>query len=376
MPAPPRILMDGRPLLDPTSGGVFEYAQQILDRLRRSASLSIETWADRFTGSFPKEIDRATRWPNKILHAGVRAFGRPRLDRLAGVKPDLFWAPNPHFLSLSAGLPFALTIHDVSYERYPEFFSIKQRLWHAAVDPRHLARRAARVLTVSNHAKSELVALYGIDPAKIEVTPEGCDDAYFETPSITPADLRRALKLPDRFILHIGALEPRKNHRSLIEAFELLAAMPSYRDLGLVLAGPSGWNNADVCAAIANSPFRGRIIRLGFVDTETKRALYRAASVFAFPSYYEGFGLPPLEAMASGTPVVASFAASLGGLIAAAGVLIDPYRPGELADGIASVLESPAFAAELARRGTARARQFSWEACAKKTESALLRALD
>ncbi len=172
MDSRPRILMDGRPLLDPTTGGIFEYASRLLTPLRASTAFSVEVWANRFKGDFPNAIDHPTRWPNKVLHAGIWATGRPRIDRLVGRRrPELFWAPNPHFIALSPEVPLALTIHDLSFECYPEFFSLKQRLWHAAVAPRRLARLARRVLTVSDHAKSELVALYGLDPKKIDVTP-------------------------------------------------------------------------------------------------------------------------------------------------------------------------------------------------------------
>jgi glycosyltransferase involved in cell wall biosynthesis len=316
-----------------------------------------------------------TRWPNKLLNAGMRLAAAPAVDRLAGGNADLLWVPNLNFLAASPGLPLALTVHDLSFERYPEFFSTRRRLWHGAVGPRDLCLRAAAVLAVSEHTKRDLVELYGLPPERIAVTHEGCDPSFFEAPDASAlAEAATRLRLPERFILHVGALEPRKNHQALLDAFHQLKPQSSFADLGLVLAGPKGWQNGPIRHAIARSPYRESIRLLGFVGTEDRRALYRLASVFAFPSFYEGFGLPPLEAMASGAPTVASFASSLGEVVGDAGILIDPYRPSELADAMAAALESGTLAEELSERGRARAAMFSWEACAKKTAAAFERA--
>jgi glycosyltransferase involved in cell wall biosynthesis len=271
-------------------------------------------------------------------------------------------------------LPFALTVHDLAFERYPEFFSAKQRLWHAAVNPRRLCRRADVILAVSENTKKDLVELYGLPPEKIAVTLHGATPAAISRQS--SEEFRQRHRLPERFILHVGALEPRKNHLALIDAFALLKGQTRFRDLGLVLAGPAGWRNNEILRAISTCLAAGDIKRLGFVAPADKPALYGAAAAFAFPSFYEGFGLPPLEAMAAGVPVVASFAGSLGEVVADAGVLVDPYRPAELADAIAGILDSPTLAAELSKRGRERAALFTWEECAQKTLDAFRRAAD
>jgi len=369
-----RILMDARPLLDERGGGVFEYSRRLADNLEGLPGIRLEKWANRFAPA-PVDVgqgfDAMTRWPNKILHAGARFVSRPRFDRLSGIEADIFWAPNPHFISLSDGMPFVLTMHDLSFERYPEFFSPKQRLWHKAVDPKALCRRARKILAVSTHTKRDIVDLYGIDPDRIVVTHEGCDERYRREPSPESIEeVRTRLALPKHFILHVGTLEPRKNHLGLLAAFDLLKKDAKFSDLHLVMAGPPGWSNAGIRRAIASSPNRDRIRTLGFIGESDKPALYRLAHAFVFPSFYEGFGLPPLEAMASGTPTIASFAASLGEIVGDAGLLVDPYRPAEIADAIASVLESPSLRAELSARGRERAKRFTWEACAEETAEA------
>ena len=372
----PRVLMDGRALLDPSGGGVFTYARKTAFALKISARLDLEIWANAAQAAAAEGIDTFTRYPNKFLNGAMRLCGAPRLDRLAASKPDLCWLPNPNFIALSPNVPLALTIHDLTFETYPEFFSLKQRLWHRAVAPRSLARRAQLVLAVSETTKRDAVERWGLSPERVVVTHEGVSSDFFDAP---PQDaLRRAKethRLPERFILHVGALEPRKNHLGLLEAYHQLRPQARYSGLGLVLAGPAGWNNAEIFAAIRKSPYRADIRLLGYVSDLDRRCLYRLASVFAFPSFYEGFGLPPLEAMASGTPVVASHAGALGEVIGNAGLLTDPYRPTEIAAGLTSMLDSPSLSDLYIARGRTCAKRFTWQECAKKTEEAFLRFL-
>lgn len=370
----PGLLIDGRALLEPSGGGVFEYAKRLTSALKASGRFDCRVWANAWTALPAEGVDVMTRLPNRLLHASMRFTGRPGLSSLSGTRPAALWMPNANFAPAEPGVPFALTVHDLSYEIYPEFFSLKQRLWHRAVDPRALARRAAAVLAVSESTKRDVVERWGIDPARVTVTLEGADPAA--EPSRPALDAARAkFRLPERFILHVGALEPRKNHLGLLDAYHQLRPLARFNRLGLVLAGPPGWNNGDILRAVRRSPYRDDIRLLGYVSSAERAALYRLASVFAFPSFYEGFGLPPLEAMAAGLPVVASHAGALGEVVGDAGVLADPYRPSEIADALASVLDSASLSALYAGRGRVRAAGFSWDACAKKTEDAIARIL-
>ncbi len=368
--------MDGRALLEPSSGGVFEYARQLSNALKASERVRLEVWANA-TQARPSEfVDTRTRIPNKLLNAAMRLCGRPRVDLFAKTKPTLCWLPNPNFLALSPAVPLALTIHDLTFETYPEFFSIKQRLWHRAVSPRTLAERASLLFAVSETTKRDVVERWGLPADRITVTHEGVSPEFFNAPTHAQLQhLRSVHRLPERFILHVGALEPRKNHLGLLEAYHQLRPQARYANLGLVLAGPAGWNNTELFQAIRRSPYRDEIHTLGYVDDLERRCLYRLASLLAFPSFYEGFGLPPLEAMASGLPVVASHAGALSEVVADAGLLTDPYRPTELAAAIAAVLDSPSLAARYVERGRERAKRFTWAACAKKTEEAMRRLL-
>jgi len=370
----PTLLIDGRALLEPAGGGVFEYARRLTSALKASGRLDARVWANAWRAESAPGVDAMTRVPNKFLHASMRFAGLPTISAMAGVKPAALWMPNAHFSPADPGVPLVLTAHDLSYEIYPEFFSLKQRLWHRAVDPRALARRAAAILAVSETTKRDLVERWGIAPERVTVTLEGAPSP--DAPDAAALERVRArFKLPERFILHVGALEPRKNHLALLDAYHQLRPQARFNGLGLVLAGPPGWNNGAILRAIRNSPYRSDIRLLGYVSESDRAALYRLASVFAFPSFYEGFGLPPLEAMAAGLPVVASHAGALGEVVGDAGILTDPYRPSEISDALASILDSPSLADLYAERGRLRARRFDWTECAKKTEDAIARIL-
>ncbi|HTK60272.1 MAG TPA: glycosyltransferase family 1 protein, partial [Candidatus Baltobacteraceae bacterium] len=340
----PTLLIDGRALLEPAGGGVFEYARRLTRALKASGRFDCRVWANAWHAEKAPDVDILTRVPNKLLHASMRFAGRPTISAAAGVRPSALWMPNAHFSPEESGVPLVLTVHDLSYELYPEFFSAKQRLWHHAVDPRSLARRAAAILAVSETTKRDVVARWGVAPERVTVTLEGAPTAAAPDRASLDA-VRTRFRLPERFILHVGALEPRKNHLGLLDAFHQLRPQARFNGLGLVLAGPAGWNNGPILRAIRNSPYRADIRLLGYVTEADRAALYRSASVFAFPSFYEGFGLPPLEAMAAGLPVVASHAGAIGEVVGDAGILTDPYRPAEIADALAAVLDSSSLAA-------------------------------
>jgi len=370
----PSLLIDGRALLEPAGGGVFEYARRMTEALKASGRFDCRVWANAWHAEKPPFVDVLTRRPNKLLHASMRFAGRPTVSAMAGMEPSALWMPNAHFAPAEPGVPLVLTVHDLSYELYPEFFSIKQRLWHRAVDPRSLARRASSVLAVSETTKRDVIERWGIPPDRVTVTLEGVSSS--DAPDRAALEgARTRFRLPERFILHVGALEPRKNHLGLLDAYHQLRPLSRFNGLGLVLAGPPGWNNAAILRAIRQSPYRSDIRLLGYVSEPERAALYRLASVFAFPSFYEGFGLPPLEAMAAGLPVVASHAGALGEVVGDAGILTDPYRPSELGDALAAVLDSPSLSDLYSERGRKRAARFDWAACAKKTEDAILRVL-
>jgi glycosyltransferase involved in cell wall biosynthesis len=258
-----------------------------------------------------------------------------------------------------------VTIHDISFEHYPQFFSPRDRLILKTLVPLS-ARRAAHILTVSQHAKREIVERYGLSPDKITVTYEAAGEQF--RPIADPASLqvvRAKYGIGDSpFALALGNLQPRKNIARLVEAF---AQYRSPLPTSLVVAGKAQWRESEVFRAVQRAGLAGRVIFPGYVDDADLPALYSAATVFVYPSLYEGFGLPPLEAMACGTPVISSNAASLPEVVGDAALLIDPNDTAALAQALHTVLAEPALHADLRRRGFDRAAQFSWQRCAAET---------
>lgn len=360
--------------------GVEEYARQLMAHLLplnpeqqfvlfisgRDARQGPEAW---WNGANVRIYTH--RGSNRLLSARMRLTGRPRLDELVG-GADVFFFPHFLYAPLSAACPRVVTFHDLSYERFPEFLSRRRRLWHRSQMRPHLqARQAGRLIAVSHSTARDLQNLYGVDPRRVSVIHSGIDPSLSRPDAADVIQFRRRRGLPERFVLSLCTMEPRKNLAGLVRAFELLAARPNNADVHLCLAGPSGWLSGDVASAVRRSPVADRIRLPGPVPQEERALWYSASAVFTYPSFFEGFGFPPLEAMACGTPVVAAHASSLGEVVGDAGLLVDPYDVGGLAAALDAVLGNPALAARMSQAGLARARKFSWTSAARQTLEAI-----
>lgn len=294
----------------------------------------------------------------------------PKLDRLLG-GVDVFFLPNLNFVALSARTKLVVTAHDLSFELFPETFSWKRRFWHFLIDFRRLVRRADQVIAVSQSTKDDVITYYAIASEKVSVIPSGIDNR-FHPMSRNDTELVRVQEkyhLPYRCILALATLEPRKNIIALLRSYEALRRLnnPVLDKYALVIAGTPGWKDKEILQEIEQSPYRKNIVLPGFIADADKTALYNLASVFVYPSLYEGFGFPPLEAMACGVPVIASHSSSLPEVVGDAGVLIDPYQPDELLQALQQVLLFPEFGETLRQRGINRAKLFSWKKSAQAT---------
>ena len=252
-----------------------------------------------------------------------------------------------------------------------------------------------RIITVSEHAKREIMACYAIPADKIAVTYEAAGEQY--RPITDPAALqtvRTKYGIPNGpFILALGNLQPRKNIRRLVEAFARVVnseqttvkngqsfqnadhcSLPTVH-CSLVIAGKAQWRESEIFQAVRDRGLEDAVILPGYVDDADLPALYSAATVFVYPSLYEGFGLPPLEAMACGTPVISSNAASLPEVVSDAALSIDPTDIDALAQALVEVLSSPERHEDLRQRGLRRVAQFSWDRCAAETLSVYREAL-
>lgn len=259
---------------------------------------------------------------------------------------------------LAVRLPVVVTVYDLSFVRHPEAFRAWNRIY-LRLFTRLTCRRAVGILTISQAAREELIRLWKLPPERIEVAYPGIDPRFRPLPEKEVGAFRARYGLPDSFILYVGTLEPRKNLEVLLEAIARLSP-----PVPLILVGGRGWKPAFLSRLEALER-EGRARWIGFVPDTELPFWYNAATLLAYPSRYEGFGLPPLEAMACGTPVIAARASSLPEVVGEAGLLVDPDDVEGWVEGIQALLRDRALWEMLRARGLARARQFSWEATVK-----------
>jgi glycosyltransferase involved in cell wall biosynthesis len=278
-------------------------------------------------------------------------------------RADLFHGPS--FTLPPSFAPSLLTVHDLSFLRYPQGAHPALLAWLTKAVPRSL-HRARHVLADSESTRADLIELMQVPPDQITVIGAGVDEHFkpVDEPE-TLARVRSHYQLPDRFVLSISTLEPRKNFTGLIAAFNLMA-ISSVPDLHLVIAGGKGWLYDDIFAAAEASPLRERIHFAGYVADEDLPALYSLAALFAFPSHYEGFGIPVLEAMACGTPVVCADNSSLPEIAGDAALLVEATDTEALADAMHQLSIDTSVREELIRRGYEQAGRFTWEQAARR----------
>jgi glycosyltransferase involved in cell wall biosynthesis len=292
-------------------------------------------------------------------------FGMPAATRRDGI--DLL-----HVTYVAPPLgscPFVVTVHDISYTRYPQFFSPRDRWMLSTLVPLTM-RRAARIITVSNHARQEIIDRYGIAPARVAVTYEAAAAQFtgvHDPVQLAGVRARYGVPAAGRYLLALGNLQPRKNMRRLVEAFARLRSQAETTDVQLVIAGKALWRESEVYAAVERLQLTDRVHFVGYVADEDLPALYSGALAFVYPSLYEGFGLPPLEAMACGTPVVCTNVASLPEVVGNAARLITPTDVEDLAQALHAVATDDGLRAALIAQGQHRVAQFSWQRCAAET---------
>jgi glycosyltransferase involved in cell wall biosynthesis len=274
-----------------------------------------------------------------------------------------------------APCPIVVTIHDLSFEHLPETFN--RRSWmQLRLTVRHTARRAAQITTLSEYSRQDISQTYGIDPGIITVTQAAAAPMFKRVNNETELQrVRETYGIDGDYILSLCSIQPRKNLQRLIEAYSLLRRLhPEGKLPTLVLAGKRGWLENETMQAARGDESSGNIRFTGYVADEQLNALYSGAICFVYPSYFEGFGLPILEAMKCGTPVIAGNRTSIPEVAGEAALLFDPFDVHSLVAALKRVLDDSEYRAALGAKGLQRASEFSWQTTARLTLDAYQRA--
>jgi glycosyltransferase involved in cell wall biosynthesis len=356
------VVVDGVGLERPRAG-VGVYTTQILH------AMSVDRPDCRLTVFGP---------PGAFIHvpsSRYRPLPRARLigrhlqwpSRIRQLKPDAYFGPAGVMPLGDVGCPSVITIHDLAIYRNAGWFPARQPLSTRFVVPRSVLR-ADVVIAVSENTADDVVDIFGIPRSQVEVVPHGVASSFTPMSAEDLAIARARLNLPDRFILFVGTIEPRKNLETLLEAWAMMRDRPD-----LVVVGAWGWRFESI---------RERMSRLGSalhhidgLDPSDLPAVYNLARALAHPAWYEGFGLPPLEAMACGTPVVVSDRSSLPEVVDGAGLIVSADDPNAWRAALERVIGDTDLAADLRHRGILRAAEFSWSRAAGQTWSAIDRAI-
>jgi glycosyltransferase involved in cell wall biosynthesis len=357
-----KIGIDGRCLQNNKNTGVEEYAKSLIIRLLKennkdefviflNAFGKIKENFEWISKSKRIKIKRFN-FPNKLLSLSFWLFNWPKIDKMLG-GVDYFISPNFHFMALGSSCKQILSVHDLSFERMPETFSFKRRIWHFLINPRKLSHKAHKIWSVSNSTTQDLINIYKIKPEKI-ITNYPIFD--FGVKNKYKKNIKNKYNLPSRFILFLGTIEPRKNIQGLITGFEIFKKRnPEVRDFKLVIAGEKGWLWESIIQRVKKSAVAEDIVFTGFVREEEKGLLYSLAEIFIYPSFYEGFGFPPLEAMSLGVPTIASNYSSMPEILGEGAFLINPNKPSEICLAIEILLKNEKVYSYYIKKGLQRA---------------------
>jgi glycosyltransferase involved in cell wall biosynthesis len=350
-----------------TPGGIGTYVRNLVPALaRHDPALDIKLFHARFASQDPPERWVRDFWVEE-LPASIRSL-YPRWD-LTGRPPlpaslrsaDVVHATNPAAIPPAAsGQHLVVTVHDLAFEYFPDAFPRSWRTLYR-LGLRAAVKRADAIVTPSRNTAEDILSKTKVDPTRLHVVPLA---ASLEAGRLDPGDVLPRLKVRAPYVLFVGTLEPRKNLVRLVRAYRRVAATGVPH--ALVLAGPLGWHHEALMREIAlHGP--GDIVMTGALSGEDLDAVYRAADVFVYPSLYEGFGLPVVEAMARGVPAVASNTSSVPEVVGDAALGVNPRSVREIATAIEALLTDTDLAEKLAARGRARAERFSWDETARLT---------
>lgn len=355
------IIIDVRPLSSPSKTGIWHYGTSLICALTQNTNHSFTLWSNGVASPAPlppetraPHVRRVhTTIPNKILTTAI-ALGYPTVDTLiehaTGQHVDALLMINIGSMRVSSACPLYGIVHDITPLITPEFFSLKSRLWHRTTNIPHLLQSMRHIFAVSHYTQHDIAqCIPSIPPCS--VAPAGA-------PTTPPLPLERFTHSP--YLYYVGGIEPRKNIDTAIAGFELYKKSHPTTPLMFIIAGAPAWKYDHVMRAIAHSPYNHAIIVCGSVTETQKFHALRDAEALLFPSYYEGFGLPVLEAMTMGCPVITGPTAP-SELHGGAGLTVRPHSAHDIAAAIGEIIDTPSTHAYLAQQGRERARAYSWK---------------
>ena len=361
-----RVGIDGRAFASPAPG-IRRYVSGLTRALLALGEpLEVVALGGHDSSAIPAGTRHVAEPPHPPTNLGWTLVGVPRAARRAQV--DVIHAP-AYTAPIWASAPVVLTIHDVSYERQPQWYPYR-RDWARREFYRRSAYAASHILTVSRFSATEITAAYRIPAERITVTPLGVDQAFAPADPGTPLELPAGATPP--YVLHVGDLHQRRNLPMVVDAL-LAARRAGAASLSLVLAGTDRGVGDAICRMATQAGAPDAVVLLGSVTERRLRALYRGAAALVYPSLYEGFGLPLIEAMASGTPVIASRVTSIPEVVGEAGLLLDPADINAWTTAILEVTNDEHVRARMRAAGVRRAADFTWERTARLTLEAYRR---
>src|SRR3989344_918533 len=370
------ISIDIRVLGSKVKSGIEEYTESLLAHLvpldkKIKFKLFFSSWRSDLPDydwmSLPNVEIKKYRFPNKFLFYSSSFLNLPFVDKLIG-GVDVFFSPHFFLTSLSPECRRVTTFHDLSFIHYPEFFSWRKRLWHNfEMRPFWQSRFSDKIIAVSESTKNDLISFYGVDPAKIEVIYSGVSLGAGNVDKEKLRQFRADNGLPERFILFLGKLEPRKNLIGIIRAFNLVKNKKEFNDLSLVVVGSEGWLYEDIFAEANQSPYKKNIIFRDHITDKDRLLFYNSASVFVYPSFFEGFGFPPLEAITCNVPTIIANTSSLPEIVGRASLMVDPSNLDEIADAMTMAINDSRLRERMISRVLNIQENFSWGKTAEKT---------
>ena len=349
-------------------GGNESYAVNLIEALAQIDSanhytiyITTDEARERFHGRWPNFKVRATLPHTPLIRIPLTLSAELRKNPV-DVLHVQFTAPP------FCPCPVVVSIHDLSFEHLPETFKRRSRT-QLRLTVRHSARRAARIISLSEHGRRDIIETYGITPERVSAIPLAAPSDFGPVQDYRELQrVRQTYGINGDYILSVGSIQPRKNLARLVQAYASLRGNKSVDKLPkLVLVGKCGWLYDETLRALKETGVADTVVLTGYVPQEDLPALYSGALCFIYPSYFEGFGLPPLEAMKCGAPVIVGNKTSLPEVVGDAALTVDPFDVEAIASAMKSVIDNPALREDLSIKGQTRAQAFDWRETARKT---------